>query len=276
MVMIRKSDPSKAKWTRSGGINSIWPHKNIILHSLKWINLTLLLLTYAAGGGPWPGAVRLAQPDARALEVIVRQAADTAGRIKVVVADVLDEEAVFWWSQQRAVHHWDNRGEKTDTGEVQQADIHFEFTMKPTFPFSLATKYINGFSSFLPVTHDWSRQAATLLSMHHVRIICFLHAGCGHKSQNIDQPHWCNKKKTFPWTYSWFSLFVPNWSARCTKQKKNTKNKFLHSRYWLGATCRDHIIGTNGNAFMSSRPKARFHRLSKAIVRVSVGSEPTG
>lgn len=72
-----------------------------------WLNLKLLLLTCTAGGGPRPGAISLAQPDAGALEVKVRQAADTAGRIKVVVADVLDEEAVFWRSQHRAVHHWD-------------------------------------------------------------------------------------------------------------------------------------------------------------------------
>lgn len=67
------------------------------------------LLTCAAGRGPRPGAISLAQPDAGALEVIVRLAADTTGRVKVVVADVLDEETVLWRSQRWAVHHWDNK-----------------------------------------------------------------------------------------------------------------------------------------------------------------------
>ena len=68
-----------------------------------------LLLTSAAGGGPWPGAVRLAQSDAGPLEVKLRLAAHTAGRIEVVVAHILDEEAIFWRRQRRTVHHWEKK-----------------------------------------------------------------------------------------------------------------------------------------------------------------------
>lgn len=115
----------KAQGTRKGKIkiNLSFSKYNSMFDDV-WISCRILL-TCAAGGDPRPGAVSLAQPDAGALEVIVRQAAYTAGRVKVVIADVLDEEAIFWWSQRWAVHHWDSRGEETDTGGVQQADIHF-------------------------------------------------------------------------------------------------------------------------------------------------------
>lgn len=65
-----------------------------------------LILTCAAGGGPWPGAISLAQPDAGALKVIIRLTTYAAGCLKVAVANVLDEEAIFWWGQHWAVHHW--------------------------------------------------------------------------------------------------------------------------------------------------------------------------
>lgn len=71
-----------------------------------------LILTCAAGGGPWPGAISLAQPDAGALKVIIRLTTYAAGSLKVVVANVLDKEAIFWWGQHWAVHHWGSRGEK--------------------------------------------------------------------------------------------------------------------------------------------------------------------
>lgn len=67
------------------------------------------LLTYAAGGGPWPGAVSLAQSDAGTLEVKIWQASCTTGRIEVVITYVLDEKAIFWRGQCWTVYHWDKR-----------------------------------------------------------------------------------------------------------------------------------------------------------------------
>lgn len=48
------------------------------------------------------------------------------------------------------------------------------------------TNTIHGFGSFLPATHDRSRHAAMLRGRRRVRIVCFLHAGCGHTSRNTN------------------------------------------------------------------------------------------
>lgn len=70
-----------------------------------------LLLTSAAGGCPRPGAVSLAQPDARSLNLKIWLASHGAGRIKVVVANVLDEKGVFWQRQRWTVHNWEKNRE---------------------------------------------------------------------------------------------------------------------------------------------------------------------
>lgn len=76
------------------------------------MTLLHLFLTCAPGWGSWPGAIGLAQSDAGTLEVKLRQTSYTAGGLEVVVADVLDEKAIFWRGQHWAVHHWDNRREQ--------------------------------------------------------------------------------------------------------------------------------------------------------------------
>lgn len=70
------------------------------------------LLTYAAGRCSWPGAIGLAQSDAGSLEVKIWLASHSTGRFKVVVAYVLDEEAIFWRWQCWAVYHWWKRQEE--------------------------------------------------------------------------------------------------------------------------------------------------------------------
>lgn len=80
------------------------------------------LLTHAAGGGPWPGAVGLAQSDAGTLEVKIGLASYATGRIEVVITYVLDEKAIFWRGQCWTVYHWD----KTKEDKTEEKEICFE------------------------------------------------------------------------------------------------------------------------------------------------------
>lgn len=91
----------------------------------------------------------------------------------------------------------------------------------------LTDKYIHGFSSFLPATHEWSRQAAMLLSRHRVRIFCFLHAGRGHTSRNTNQQHWRNEKRLDS-----YSLFPTGQLPPLSKRKKT----------WLGQVLTQQIL----------------------------------
>lgn len=80
----------------------------------KFVDRCRFLLTYAAGGGAWPGAVGLAQSDAGTLEVEVRKASNAAGCIEVIITHILDEKAVLWRGQRWTVYNWDKRTKDND------------------------------------------------------------------------------------------------------------------------------------------------------------------